>query len=328
MRPPPPDFLILGAPKCGTTSVHATLSGHPQLFLPGIKEPEYFAVDAPDRTIKSLRDYRRLFKKARPDQMRGECSVRYLSSKAAVPAILQFRPDAKFIALVRNPIEMFVSWHNEQLKGLGEDEPSPEIAWRLQTSRAHGIGIPKQCKDPALLQYKDVCSLGAQVERLFRLVPVSQRLVVVFDDLKREPQAVYQDIISFLGVTDDGTTVFANENEFARFRSSILGKIVQRMLKSSALRWARVKFQPALSECGIRPMKWLVEQALQPARKPQLSRSFQEELWTAFAPDVRLLSQLLNRDLSDWQPIDWDREHTCGVGSVTSSNLTNPFRHL
>jgi hypothetical protein len=233
--------------------------------------------------------------------MRGECSVRYLNSREAVPAILRLRPDAKFIALVRNPIEMFVSWHNEQLKGLGEDELSPEIAWRKQTARARGASIPKQCKDAAMLQYKDMCSLGAQIERLFRLVPVSQRLVVVFDDLKREPQRVFQDIVSFLGVADDGTSVFRNENEFARFRSTASARVVQRMLRSSALRWARAKFQPALSEYGIRPMRWLVGRALEPAKKPQLSRSFQEELWTAFAPDVRFLSQLLNRDLSDWQ---------------------------
>src|SRR5271168_3557354 len=272
MRPLPPDFVILGAPKCGTTSVHATLRGHPQLFLPRMKEPEYFAVDSPDRLIESPRDYRRLFKKARPDQMRGECSVRYLNSREAVPTILRTRPDAKFIALVRNPVEMFISWHNEQLKGLGEDELSHETAWRKQTSRARGVGIPKLCKDAAMLQYKDMCSLGAQIDRLFRLVPVSQRLVVVFDDLKREPQRVFQDIVRFLGVADDGTSLFANENGFARFGSTMPAKVVQRMLRTSTLRWLRVKFQPTLSEYGIRPIRWLVGSTLEPAKKPQLSR--------------------------------------------------------
>jgi hypothetical protein len=301
MKAPPPDFVILGAPKCGTTSVYATLRGHKQLFLPAMKEPHYFAVDSPDRLIESRRDYRRLFHGAKPGQLRGECSVRYLHSREAVSRILEARPDAKFIALVRNPVEMFVSWHNEQLKKLSEDDGSLENAWRKQAARARGIDIPKLCKDPGTLQYKEMCSLGAQIDRLFRLVPASRRHVIVYDDLKQEPQKVFRDIVGFLGVADDGTSRFANENSFARFGNTAVARLVQRMLITGTLRWARVKFQPALSRHGIRPLRWLVNRSLEPTKKPQLSHSFHQELWSAFAPDVALLSRLLNRDFSHWE---------------------------
>src|SRR5580658_7439936 len=112
MRLSPPDFVLVGAPKCGTTAIHTTLQQHPQLFLSGIKEPHYFAYDFPRRReVETIEDYDHLFACAQPAQLRGEASAHYLSSKEATAAILQRRADAKFIALVRNPVNMFVSWH-------------------------------------------------------------------------------------------------------------------------------------------------------------------------------------------------------------------------
>src|ERR1017187_7380133 len=152
MRLPPPDFVIVGAPKCGTTAAFATLQKHPQLFLPDIKEPHYFAYDFPGyRGVRTVEDYDRLFADAERKQLRGEASVSYLSSKEATAAILRRRPDAKFIALVRNPLDMFVSWHNQCLKALDEDEQDPERAWMLQSERAQGRRIPRLCKEPSFL---------------------------------------------------------------------------------------------------------------------------------------------------------------------------------
>src|SRR5580658_2349428 len=116
MRSPAPDFVIAGGPRCGTTAVYRALRPHPDVFLPSIKEPHYFGFEYNRRRgVETLNLYNSLFSEALDSQLRGDASAMYLSSSAAIPAILQHRPDVKVIALIRNPIDMFVSWHNQCL---------------------------------------------------------------------------------------------------------------------------------------------------------------------------------------------------------------------
>src|SRR5271163_3085847 len=119
---PAPDFVIVGGPRCGTTAVYETLRGHPDIFMPSIKEPHYFVTEwGARRGVETVEEYERLFKPAGDGQIRGEASVGYLSFPSSIEAIVQRRPDVKIIAQVRNPIDLFVSWHNSCLKTLDED---------------------------------------------------------------------------------------------------------------------------------------------------------------------------------------------------------------
>jgi hypothetical protein len=161
------------------------------------------------------------------NQLRGEASALYLSSGEAVGAILKRRPDAKFIALVRNPLDMFISWHNECLTALDEEEGDPQRTWALQEERAQGRRIPKLCKEPAVLRYKKLCGLGSQIESLFRQVPENQRLEIVLDRLQQAPRETYACIVRFLGVRDDGTDHFVRENAFARPKSALIARFVR-----------------------------------------------------------------------------------------------------
>jgi len=84
-----PNFFILGAPKCGTTSLAMWLSEHPNIFMCPIKEPHYFNTDGLQR-IKTLEQYESLFTDAKPEHVAvGEASTHYLYSKEAVPRILE-----------------------------------------------------------------------------------------------------------------------------------------------------------------------------------------------------------------------------------------------
>jgi hypothetical protein len=300
---PPPDFVIIGAPKCGTTSLHATLQRHPEMFLSSIKEPHYFAFDYPKRReVESLQDYDALFSKANENQLRGESSACYLSSVEAVPAILERRPDAKFIALVRNPVDLFVSWHNELLKSFDEDVESPERAWRMQEKRARGIDVPKHCIAPAMLQYRDMCSLGQQLERVFRAVPEAQRQVLLFDDLKRDPKGTLERITTFLGVSSNRIDVVSETNKFGRYNNALAPWLLRTAIVNPTVKRIRAKLKPFLNEYGIRPNLWLMQMSLKDKPKPVLSEAFKQELTDAFSDDVRLLEELLSVDLSHWCP--------------------------
>jgi hypothetical protein len=298
----PPDFVIIGAPKCGTSALHATLQLHPEMYLSPIKEPHYFAFDYPNRReVESLRDYDGLFSRAKKNQLRGEASAYYLSSVEAVPAILGRRPDAKFIALVRHPVDLFVSFHNELLKSFEEDIQSPESAWRMQEKRARGIDIPKRCTSPATLQYKNMCSLGQQLQRVFRHVPEPQRLVLLHDDLRRDPKSTIEKITTFLGVSSGRIDIVRESNKFGRYKYAFVPRLIRAVTVNQTIRRVRAKLKPFLNELGIQPILWLMRHSLESAPKPVLSDTFRQELGDAFADDIRLLEQLLRLDLSHWR---------------------------
>jgi hypothetical protein len=293
--------VIVGGPKCGTTALFATLRQHPQLGLSKIKEPRYFASDYPGRReMETDAEYQALFAHAGHGQLRGEASAIYLTSEVAIPAILERRPDAKLIALVRNPVDMFVSWHNECLKSLDEDEKDPERAWCLQEMRAGG-SLPELCWEPGYLQYRKICSLGTQIGRLFDLVPASQRLVIVWDDLQTAPAAVIKQVVDFLGIEDIGITEFARENVYASHKSQAVARLVRSFYAYPRLKILRRRVKPALNACGIFPLLWAVKLSLRKSVKPRLSEDFHRELTEEFDREVRLLEQLLDRDLSSWR---------------------------
>ncbi len=113
------DFFIVGAAKAGTTSLYAYLKAHPQIFLPEKKEPRYYAYEGErpedfegpgaarliQSIIKDKATYRKLFENAVSDQIIGEASPAYLYSPIAAERIAQDNPNAKIIAILRNPIE-------------------------------------------------------------------------------------------------------------------------------------------------------------------------------------------------------------------------------
>ena len=98
------DFLIVGAPKCGTTAIHSYLSRHPQVFLPTHKEPHFFGsdLDFQDQQRPNREEYSALFAGASPDQRIGEGSVFYLASHLAAREIREHSPNARIIVILRN----------------------------------------------------------------------------------------------------------------------------------------------------------------------------------------------------------------------------------
>src|SRR5271166_6089058 len=105
-----PDFFIVGHEKSGTTSLYKMLRGHPQIFMPDLKEPRYFVTDRRAEGAenegalpRTLEDYLALFAAAAPEQRAGEASPQYLRSKEAAGLIAEVQPAARIIAILREP---------------------------------------------------------------------------------------------------------------------------------------------------------------------------------------------------------------------------------
>src|ERR1041385_6888829 len=114
----PPNLLIIGAAKSGTTSLHTYLNEHPQIFMARRKEPSFFLLwDNPERIalheregraevnfFSTLERYAALFVDGKEHKIRGESSTAYLANPECAAKIKQLIPDVKIIAILRNPV--------------------------------------------------------------------------------------------------------------------------------------------------------------------------------------------------------------------------------
>lgn len=295
-----PDFAIVGAPKCGTTSLFLALKWHPRIWMSPIKEPNFYAPDFPGcRVIKGSRAYAGLFRGAK-GRLRGESSTLYLRSEIAIPSMLEQRPSMRIIALVRNPLDFFQSYHNEVVRTRNEDETDPERAWGLQEQRALGHRIPSKCPEPLLLQYRWLASFGDQIVRLMDVVPESQRKIIVYDDLVADPSACMAGVYDFLGIERQVTLDFPRTNEFAVPRSLLVTDFLQGLQTMTPFRQLRLRLKPPFNSVGIAPLNWLWRANLRSIPKPPLAPTLRATIKAELAGDVATLSRVLNRDLSPW----------------------------
>src|SRR5688572_9664509 len=210
-----PSFFIVGAPKCGTTALYEYLRPHPNIFMPEIKEPHYFARDLGTYPrIKTPEDYQAIFAPATAQHLRlGEASVYYLRSTVAIPAIREFNPEARLIAMFRNPVDMVYSLHSQLLHVSEETVADFETAWRLQERRARGLDLPPGIRSALLVQYYQVGQFGTQAERLLSCFPREQVKLILYEDFAASPQRIYDEVLAFLEVPHDGRSEFPRINE-------------------------------------------------------------------------------------------------------------------
>ena len=282
--------------------MHSYLSEHPRVFVPAFKEPHFFSPDLrPDFSVSDIEDYHRLFTPAQlQHEAVGEASVWYLHSSEAASRIHGYNPDSRIIVMVRDPVSMFVSLHNQLVATIHEDVTDAEQAWRLQVDRARGRSVPRCCEQPQMLQYGAVCRLGEQLERWMGVFPRNQIHVIVFDDIVRDTAAEYKRTLSFLGLADDDRTGFPRINVAHQARWPLLGKwhrLVDRRLRTD----------PGLQQIrrGLRPLRHatrLFRRAnVKVSAKREIDASFRRELTEYFAEDIDRLASSLNRDLSHWK---------------------------
>jgi hypothetical protein len=298
-----PNFFIVGAPKCGTTSLSSYLREHPKVFFCSPKEPYYFATDFPiHRSVNNavnLEQYLDLFAGATTEHLAiGEGSAGYLYSADAIPRIMAFNTNAKLIVMLRNPIDIAHAMHSQALFDGDEDEQDFETAWHLQAERERGEKLPRCCRNPKVVLYKRLASVGEQLERLYRHASKQQVHVVMLDDLIRTPQTVYERVCEHLSIPPDGRTEFAAKNESKRHRFGLLGHIVRQPPRFMVRGARSVKRLFGIQRLGlaeaierVNVVKW---------HRPAMSSEFRRLMADEFREDVGKLSAILQTDLSNW----------------------------
>jgi hypothetical protein len=304
-----PNLFLVGAPKCGTTALHAYLAQHPDVFMSDPKEPHYFGRDLVFRYRRrpSEAQYRAYFAGAGGRRRVGEASVWYLYSERAAEEIRVAAPDARIVAMVRDPVEMIPSLHGQFVYNGHEDLPL-EAALAAEADRAEGRRIPPDANFPRGLLYRRVAAYAEQLERYLAAFGSERVHVIVYDDFRADAAAVYRDLLGFLEVDTDHRPDFAVVNASKRSRSLLL-----RRLLNDPPEWARAAARrvapPALRR---RLYRSAVRLNSEPASRGVLTPEAAARLRAEMAADNRRLAALLGRDLPGWLP---DRSSEAGAAA-------------
>ena len=292
---PYPDFVIAGAPKCGTTALYQYLITHPGVYLSKVKEPCYFATDLPGlRQIRDERHYGALFADADDSVQTGEALVWYLYSKDAVRNIRSVNPDTKFIVMLRNPVDMAHALHMEQLRIRNETVDDFAKAWALQNERKLGRSLPRLCRQPELLRYQEICALGSQVARLRESADPRRVHIVVFDDFVKKTQESYQAVLNFLELPDDNRTIFPRVNPSTRIRSQAVADFFAS--PPAPLRYLR----SALRSVGVRPGNVIHRLNQRITAREPVPAEVRTAISRSYTDEIMLLERLLQRPLIAW----------------------------
>jgi len=286
-----PNLFIVGAPKCGTTALAQWLNEHDEIFVSPSKEPHFFSDEY--KLTESNFEYERLFSEAGSNhKWVCEASVWYMFSPTAVDNIISYSDRPKFIAMVRNPIEMVPSMHEQQLYNGNEKEFSLEDAISYSADRLSGKPTKVARGYPSdHLAYLHSCALGWQIKRLREKIRKEDLYIILHDDLKANPEKVFLGLLNFLDVSVQLPSNFFVVNGAKKRRSYLLDRLVKFVAKIKIALGVEYRFN-ILSKIRAVNKK-------ERSRKP-ISGGLRRELSNRFEDDVRLLSEEVGRDLSGW----------------------------
>jgi hypothetical protein len=296
-----PNFFLVGAAKAGTSALHAYLDQHPQIFMSTPKEPSFFALEGKDRqpfrqldgspvpirVVRDLDAYRDLFRDTSGARAVGDASTIYLFDGRAAGRLRQHVPDARIVAVLRQPAERAYS-HYLYFRFRGHEtlDSFTEAFWAEDERVARGLG--------AVWSYHSMGLYTPQLARYLAQFPRQQIRIYLYDDWRADPAAMLADLFGFLGV-DPGFV----PDMSVRHRAGGIAR-------SAGLRRAME------NERGLvrRLARTLVPATLRPriealvdrwnAVRPPLPPAVRREITAFYRADILALQDLLGRDLSGW----------------------------
>jgi hypothetical protein len=293
-----PTFFLVGAMKAGTTSLHRYLAQHPDVFMSPVKEPSYFAFSGidltrvPNRITERAREvldrtaYEELFAAGEHAPARGESSSLYLYVQRVPARIRACVPDARLVAVLREPVARAYSHYLAMVRD-GHEKLPFAAALRAEDERV-AAGWEE------LWHYRRIGRYDECVDRYLGNFPREQLLLLLYDDLVADPVAVTQRIFRFLGVDDTfrpDVATRANVGGLPAVPSLYRFLSWRHPLKES--------FKRFIPERLRRPPVVLLRRLLlrpPPPLPPQVGR----ELTREYRASVLRLQELLGRDLSHW----------------------------
>ncbi len=304
-----PDFLIVGHPKCGTSALFEMLRRHPEIYMPDVKETWFFAPELrrsrpgprePESVTQpqALERYLSLFAAARPDQRAGEATPSYLRSRTAAQRIAEVAPDARIVALLREPASFLRSLHLQFVQTNVETENDLRKALALEEDRREGRHVPARSAQPRDLLYADIVRYVEQLRRYHEAFGPEQVLVLIYDDFRRDNEATVRTVLRHLGVRDSPIEAM-DANPTVRVRSRRLHELVHSVSVGAgpASRTAKAGLKLITSRRLRREALRVTRRRVVFAEPRPADEDLMLELRRSFKGEVVALSEYLGRDL-------------------------------
>ena len=297
-----PNFLIIGAAKSGTSSLHFYLAQPPEIYMTPDKQTYFFAYEGSEpefggpgdqmemsrHLINSLEDYRAKFDGVTTERAIGEACSIYLYDAKAPAAIKRHIPDAKLIIILRDPAERAYSSFMQMIREGFEPVKDFGEALKHEDERIAG-------KWRHLWHYRARGYYYRQIRTYLELFDRSQLRIYLFEDLRDDPQALMKDIFRFLGVDDSflpDTSGRYNASGIPRSRTLLRLIMRPNLLKTLA--------KPLMPKALRHEIKTFVTTSPWSLRRPPLDPQVRRDLVTGYRQDILKLQGLLGRDLSGW----------------------------
>ena len=309
-----PTFLIVGAVKAGTTSLHEYLQMHPEVFMSPVKETnhfsdgdmlfEHFNVDYKQDVnvnldkylagpmdkkihiahVRTFEQYQQLFRDVKGEKAIGEVSNSYLYLPNTAATIHKVLPEVKIVMILRNPVERLYSQYlmNLKLGKIIEKDLLKEIQ-HDQNKQVKGWGVSHL--------YLEVGNYYEQVKKYYDTFPANQMKVILFDDFKKDAAGTMKDLFAFLGVDENfqlDMSARYNEAGMPRF-----GKLNYWLTQIGVYGLVKKIFSPELKE-KIKSIIYTKNNI------PKITDAEKKYLQDYYHSDINALSKLIQRDLSAW----------------------------
>jgi hypothetical protein len=279
-----PDFLIVGAPKAGTTSVAQWLNLHPECFVPLEKELHFFSDDA--NWARGLDWYADRLGETGDAPLVGEGTPFYMYHPLAVARMAEVVPHAKLIVTLREPgARAFSNWCQTHYRLVIDDRP---FAAMVDDELREGVPSPGRERASAEdRRYLAVGLYARQLRSLYEHFPREQVLVVFMEEMKADPEAAFAEVCRFLGIAEGQVPrpELVARNAYKEFRPIRLWRFIvrHRVLEP---------FPPRVGK--FIALRVMLRSNVPPRRMDPATRARLDEFYAA--PD-RELAELLGREL-------------------------------
>lgn len=289
-----PHFLIVGAPKCGTTSLHFYISQHPDINT-SPKEIHYFGKDLKYKTKRpKLEEYQNHFSKK---GLNGDASVWYLYSDSIFEELKNLGITPKIIILIRNPTEVAYSLHSQNIVDANEDVLSFESALKLEEQRKKGLNMPKGVDPLRTVLYRDTVSYFPRIKKFQDEMGIENVWVGLQENLKHNPAFFLKEIELFLNLSQFTSYDFTRQNENKTVKSK---KINYYIKKAGSFQIAIFRFLIPFKGLRKKIVDSIYFRNLEVEKRTKLKSTTKLELEQEFNPGIKKLNNIIEPDISHW----------------------------
>lgn len=301
-----PTFLVIGAPKCGTTALYHFLISHPQVFMSSLKEPHFFAFEGQkpdyrgpkdhwfnDVSVVDLEGYRALFEEVRNEKAVGEVSPNYLYYPQAPQRIKKHIPRAKLIAILRHPADRAYSAYSQLRRDGREPLENFTDALAAEHRRRADNWSP-------IWHYTELGYYHRQLRRFYKQFDRSQIKAYLYEDLEQHPLAFIRDVYNFLEIDTKFTpNLNLRVNVSGVPRSALVDGFYKFLTKPHPV---KPLLKPLVPLKLRKKIISLLSSAIEKYNldRPKMSDDIRRTLTEQYVDDIRQLQELIGRDLTPW----------------------------